>query len=268
MKSAAENLTPVTLELGGKSPVVIHETYSLKSAANRIVFGKFVNCGQTCIAPDYVLCPKDKVDELVEALQQSIQKSFPTLKDNKDYTAIINDGHLTNLRSLIEDAKQKGAKVTVVNPKSESLLHKLEPHLITNVSDDMLLMQEEIFGPILPIVPYTDLNSALDYINKRSSPLAMYYFDRNRKRVNAFLQKTYSGGVAINDTILQISQVDLPFGGVGGSGIGRYHGKSGFEGFSHEKSVFHQSRFAITPLLTRAPYKKFVYSLIRILMRF
>lgn len=267
MKAAAENLTPVTLELGGKSPVIIHESFPLKRAAERIVFGKLYNAGQTCIAPDYILCPKGKLQDLVEELKKAIAKYYPSLENNDDYTSVINDRRKDALNRLLEDAKEKGAEITVVNPKQETLNRAFAPTIVTKVTDDMLIMQEEIFGPLLPILEVDNLEQAIQYVNDRPRPLALYYFDWKKKRGRKILEETHSGGVCINDTIFHISQHSIGFGGVGASGMGRYHGRDGFENFSNKKGVFIQKRLNIVDFLTRAPYPKWAYGLLRLLMK-
>jgi coniferyl-aldehyde dehydrogenase len=256
MQAAAKNLTPVTLELGGKSPTIIHESFSISKAAERIAYGKTYNGGQTCIAPDYVLCPRDKVDAFVDAMKGHVSSFFPTIKDNDDYTSIVNDQHYTRLRALIDDAREKGATVHELNPAGEAIpqeSRKLPLHIVTDVNDDMDVMQEEIFGPVLPVVPYDSLDDAIRYVNDRPRPLALYYFDRSRKRVDQVLNNTTSGGACVNDTLLHNTQEELPFGGVGPSGMGSYHGLQGFLTFSHAKSVLLQSRLAGTKMLN-PPY--------------
>jgi coniferyl-aldehyde dehydrogenase len=256
MQAAAKNLTPVTLELGGKSPTIIHDSFPMKKAAERIAYGKTYNGGQTCIAPDYVLCPRDKVGAFVEAMKDHVSSFYPTIGDNDDYTSVINDQHYTRLRGLIDDAREKGAKVEEINPAGESLpqdSRKLPLHIITGVNDEMSVMQEEIFGPVLPVVPYDSLEDAIRFVNDRPRPLALYYFDRSKKRVNQVLENTTSGGACVNDTLLHNTQEELPFGGVGPSGMGSYHGLQGFLTFSHAKSVLLQSRLAGTKMLN-PPY--------------
>ncbi len=255
-QAAAKNLTPVTLELGGKSPTIVHESFPIAKAAERIAYGKTYNAGQTCIAPDYVLVPRDKVDAFVDALKKQVAAFYPTLKDNADYTSVINDHHYSRLRALIDDAREKGAKVEEVNPAGEALpqeSRKLPLHIVTGATDEMGVLTEEIFGPILPVVPYDSLDDAIRYVNARPRPLALYYFDRSSKRVDRVLAETTSGGAAVNDTLLHNTQEELPFGGVGPSGTGSYHGHQGFLTFSHAKSVLHQSRFAGTKVLN-PPY--------------
>lgn len=266
MMAASAHLTPVTLELGGKSPALIHSSFSISTAASRIATGKFLNAGQTCIAPDYVLCPTDKVSSFVEEIQKHLSKMYPSLKENDDYTAIINDRQKQRLLSLVEDAKAKGAKVHIYNPKNEELTFKMAPHIVENVDLNSSLMKEEIFGPLLPVIPYDTLEEAIAFINARPRPLALYYFDHKTKRINQLLAQTHAGGVCINDTLLQVTQDELPFGGIGNSGMGAYHGKAGFDIFTHYKPVYHQSRFSMVPFLTRPPYPKWVRSFIRFLI--
>ncbi|MAA78047.1 MAG: coniferyl-aldehyde dehydrogenase [Deltaproteobacteria bacterium] len=266
MAAASENLTPVTLELGGKSPALIHSSFSISTAASRIASGKFLNAGQTCIAPDYVLCPKDKVSEFVEAIKKHLEKMYPSLKDNDDYTSIIHDRHRNRLLDLVSDAQEKGANVHIHNPKNEDLSNKVAPHVLDNLDLESRIMKEEIFGPILPIIPYSSIEEAISFIQDRPRPLALYYFDNNKKRIRGVLSQTHAGGVCINDTLLQVSQDNLPFGGIGNSGMGAYHGKEGFDTFIHHKPVFHQSRLSLVPMLTRPPYPKWVRSLVRFLI--
>ncbi|MBN1961348.1 MAG: coniferyl aldehyde dehydrogenase [Deltaproteobacteria bacterium] len=253
MQAAAKNLTPVTLELGGKSPLIIHREYPLSLAAKRIAMGKLFNAGQVCVAPDYILTPKDLIPALVEELKTAIAVYAPTLRDNIDYTAIINERHLLRLQHLIDDARSHNAEILEINPAAESLTgtRKIAPHLLWQVNDDMAIMQEEIFGPLLPIVGYDIIADAIAYVNARPRPLALYYFDNNKKRQAKLLSSTIAGGVAINTIMMQIAQENLPFGGIGPSGMGAYHGETGFRTFSHEMSVFVQSRFAYADFLQR-----------------
>lgn len=241
MKAASDNLTPVTLELGGKSPVLIHESFPLEEAARRIVFGKTLNSGQTCVAPDYILCPKAQVESLVRFIQERFNEYFPTIADNPDYTSVVNEKEHAKLLRFLEDARQKGAQITCCAKNSdtpERLKHKLPLHLLCNCTEDMLVLQKEIFGPLLPIIPYGELTEAIEYIKKRPRPLALYYFDTNSSRIDYVMKQTHSGGVCINDTVLHVAQSDLPFGGIGASGIGQYHGHEGFLAFSKAKAVF------------------------------
>jgi len=259
MKAAAENLVPVTLELGGKSPTIIHESYPLEKAANRIAWGKCTNSGQTCIAPDYVLVPNGQVNALVKALERQVRDSYPSLADNPDYTCVIDERHHARLTKLRDDALAKGARAIEINPAAESFegTTKIAPTLLLDVTDDMRVMQEEIFGPLLPIVSYERLDDAIDYVNARPRPLALYYFDDDRRRAQRVLERTVSGGAAINETLLHFGIDDMPFGGVGPSGMGAYHGKEGFETFSHAKAVLYQARLNATGLLS-PPYGKLI----------
>jgi coniferyl-aldehyde dehydrogenase len=258
MRAASENLTPVTLELGGKSPVFVHETYPVAQAMHRILKGKLYNAGQTCIAPDYVLVHESRLSSYIQAAERMIPELYPRLVDNPDYTRILNSNHYERLRSLVEDARTQGASVTAVNPAGErcdSENRVFPPTLVTGVRDTMRIAEEEIFGPILPFVTYTETQQAIEYITARPRPLALYCFDRNSARAVSFLERTHSGTAAVNDVVLQIGPNDLPFGGVGASGMGRYRGFHGFETFSNRKSVFLQSRFS--PLdYVRPPYRR------------
>ena len=256
MRSASEHLTPVTLELGGKSPALVHPDFPAQTAAARIMAGKLYNAGQTCIAPDYVLVEAGAREEFLRLAAESAATMYPRLVDNPDFTRIVNRDHYRRLRSLVEDAALKGAETLEVNPARETANEQnrvFPPTILWNVSDRMAVMREEIFGPVLPVVAYRTLDEAIAYVNARPRPLALYYFDYNSKRVESVLARTTSGGVTVNDTILHIAQNDLPFGGVGPSGMGSYHGFDGFLTFSKKKGVFLQSRFTTLGLL-RPPY--------------
>jgi acyl-CoA reductase-like NAD-dependent aldehyde dehydrogenase len=268
MRAAAEHLTPVTLELGGKSPAIVGREVAIEEAATRIVYGKCLNAGQTCIAPDYVLLPEERMEDFVAAAQVSIARLYPRLADNPDYTAIVNARHRERLRAVLEDAKAKGARIVEVNPAREdfSASPKMAPCLLTGVTPDMRVMQDEIFGPLLPLVPYRTLDEALAFVNARPRPLALYVFDHDASTVERVLAETVSGGVTVNETILHIAQEDLPFGGVGASGMGEYHGRAGFETFSKRKAVFFQSRFSGLKLF-RPPYGPRFEALARFLFR-
>ncbi len=245
MEAAAKNLTPVTLELGGKSPTVIDHDYSLKTAAERILSGKLLNSGQTCIAPDYVLTPRDKVEATADELMQTCRRFYPGIHENDDYTAIISEQHFARLKGLLDDARKKGANIIEIYPdeaETSSNLRKMPPKLVTNVTPDMTIMSEEIFGPLLPLVPYDSIDDAIDFIGERPHPLALYVFSDNKIVVERMSNEILAGGMAVNDTIMHIAQNDLPFGGVGDSGIGAYHGHDGFLTFSHAKAVFRQSK--------------------------
>jgi len=268
MRAAAENLTPVTLELGGKSPALIHPDFPLARAAERIVAGKLFNAGQTCIAPDYVLVHRDQVDALVGAIQAAARAQYPTLADNADYTAIINDRHYARLASWLQDAADKGARLVSCKSPDETLdpaQRKLPLTLVLDGTPDMTVLQDEIFGPILPIIPVDSVDQALAYINARPRPLALYYFDWSEKRSDDVMARTTSGGVCLNDTILHFSQLELPFGGVGPSGMGAYHGWYGFRTFSHEKGIFRQARLNGGKLIT-APYGKITDTLLKLMI--
>ncbi len=245
MRAAAENLTPVTLELGGKSPALVHESFPTARAAQRVAAGKWFNGGQTCIAPDYLLVPEGQLDKMVEQLKQSVGRAYPTLRDNRDYTSVVNDKHYERLVELVKDAESRGARKIEINPAGEQLdpaTRKLAPTLLLNVDDQMRVMQEEIFGPVLPIMTYRSLPEAIEYINAHPRPLALYYFDFDNERARDVLEHTTSGGATLNDTLIHFAIDDLPFGGVGPSGMGAYHGIEGFETFSHKKGVFHQAK--------------------------
>lgn len=260
MRAAAENLTPVTLELGGKSPAIVSRDVPLKDAAERIAFGKTLNAGQTCVAPDYVLVPEDRVGGFVEAYRQAVQDFYPTLTDNPDYTAIINDRQLARLNSYVSDATSKGALLIPLFDQGQG---RRMPHsVLLNVSDEMTVMQDEIFGPLLPIVSYRDLEQAFAYINQRPRPLALYYFGYDKREQNRVLHETHSGGVCLNDTLLHVAQDDMPFGGIGASGMGHYHGHEGFLTFSKAKGVLIKQRFNAARLIY-PPYGKSIQKLIQ-----
>jgi coniferyl-aldehyde dehydrogenase len=269
MKAAAENLTPVTLELGGKSPALVHPDYPLERAAERILTGKLYNAGQTCVAPDYLLIAKAQVDEFLEIAPGIVGKMYPKLTANAEYTRIIDGGHYRTLAQMVTDAQQKGAKVVQINPSNETCNEEnrvFAPTLLFNVRDDMAVMKEEIFGPLLPVVGYETLDDAIAYINGRPHPLALYYFDSNNARVNQVLARTTAGGVTVNDCIFHVGQTGLPFGGIGASGMGHYHGFHGFETFSKKKGVFVEGVW--TPLgLLRPPYSAIARRILGFLMR-
>ena len=259
MRAAAENLTPVTLELGGKSPVIVSADVPLNDAAERIAFGKTLNAGQTCVAPDYVLVPRNRVDGFVEAYREAVTRFYPKLQDNPDYTAIINERQLQRLKGLLSDAESKGAKVINLYPEAQG--RRLPQAVLLDVNDDMTIMQDEIFGPLLPIVPYDTLEQAFAYINQRPRPLALYYFGYNKAEQQRVLEQTHSGGVCLNDTMLHVAQDDMPFGGVGPSGMGHYHGHEGFKTFSHAKGTFIKQRFNAARMIY-PPYGKAIQKLV------
>ena len=260
MRAAAENLVPVTLELGGKSPAIVSADVPLADAAERIAFGKTMNAGQTCVAPDYVLVPQDRLEGFVAAYRAAVQRFYPKLENNPDYTAIINERQLGRLKGYIADAEAKGAQLVPLFPGDQG--RRLAHSLVLNVSDEMKLMQEEIFGPLLPIVPYQRLDEAFAYINDRPRPLALYYFGYDKGEQQRVLHETHSGGVCLNDTLLHVAQDDMPFGGVGPSGMGHYHGHEGFLTFSKAKGVLIKQRFNAARLIY-PPYGTTIQKLIQ-----
>jgi coniferyl-aldehyde dehydrogenase len=271
MKAAAENLVPVTLELGGKSPTIVGKDFNMKTAAERILAGKLLNAGQTCIAPDYVMVPAGSRDAFVEACKEAVAKMYPTLLKNPDYTSVVNDRHFARLTGLVEDAKTRGARIVEMNPAGETLdaasgTRKLAPTLVLDPKEDMAVMQEEIFGPVLPIVTYQSLDEAIDYVNDHPRPLALYFFSHDKQATDRVLNETISGGVSINETVMHVAQDDLPFGGIGPSGMGAYHAREGFDSFTMKKPVFRQSRVNTTGLL-RPPYGKLIDRMLKFLVR-
>jgi coniferyl-aldehyde dehydrogenase len=244
MQAAAENLTPVTLELGGKTPVVIGRDADLALAAERIAFGKGLNAGQTCVAPDYLLCPRAQVEALVAALRTAFARLYPTLAGNPDYTCIVNARHYERLQRLLEQARQGGARLlTLAAPGDDgSAQRRFPPVLVLDAGADLAVLQEEIFGPILPIVAYERFDDALAYVDARPRPLTLCYFGSNRDERRRVLAQTHAGSVCFDDTVFNVAIDDLPFGGVGASGMGRYHGREGFLTFSNVKAVFERPR--------------------------
>ena len=244
MAAASKNLVPVTLELGGKSPTVISETADLREAIERIMVGKMLNAGQVCIAPDYVMLPEGKMDEAVAIAREVVAEMYPTLLNNEQYTAMLNERHFQRMQKNIDDANERGAQVVAINPANEDFsvnpTQKIPPTLILNPDDDALCMQDEIFGPLLPLKTYTKFEDVISYINARPRPLAAYYFGKDSSEEHRFLTGTTSGGACVNDVMFHMLQKDLPFGGVGPSGMGSYHGIEGFKAFSHAKSVYKQ----------------------------
>ena len=257
MKAAATNLTPVTLELGGKSPTILHASYPLALAVQRIIVGKLYNAGQTCVAPDYVLLPEGREAAFETEVRRVVAALYPRLVENPDYTRIVSLRHYERLLALVEDAAGKGACVVVLNPAGERGTPEnkvVPPTLIFEPNDTMQIMQEEIFGPLLPVVTYGTLDEAIAYVNARPRPLALYYFDEDARRMDEVLSRTISGGVTINDCIFHLGQHNLPFGGVGPSGMGHYHGFDGFVTFSKKRGVMVQRRWAATGLF-HAPFR-------------
>jgi coniferyl-aldehyde dehydrogenase len=259
MKAAADNLTPLTLELGGKSPVIIGKSADMPTAAARIMNGKTLNAGQICLAPDYVLTPKESLESFVSEASGAVRRMFPTIRDNPDYTAIIAQRHYDRIQGYIDDARAKGARVVEIKPENEELTQqehrKIAPTLIIDPTDEMKVMQEEIFGPVLPVKTYAGVDEAIAYVNAHDRPLGLYYFGDDAQEREKVLSATTSGGVTVNDVIFHIAQEDLPFGGVGPSGMGSYHGHDGFREFSHRKSIYTQLKKDIGPLAQlRPPY--------------
>jgi acyl-CoA reductase-like NAD-dependent aldehyde dehydrogenase len=268
MRAAAENLTPVTLELGGKSPAIVGRGIAVEEAADRILYGKCLNAGQTCIAPDYVLVPEERIEAFAAAARKTVAAMYPRLRDNRDYTGIINARHRERLAGYLDEARLRGARVEEINPAGEDFAGspKMPPALVFGAPAETALMREEIFGPILPIVAYRTIDEAIAYVNARPRPLALYVFDHDAANVERILEETVSGGVTVNETILHVAQDELPFGGVGPSGMGEYHGRAGFETFSKRKSVFFQSRFNALKML-RPPYGARFEALMKLLSR-
>lgn len=261
LHAAADNLVPVTLELGGKSPVIIGRSADMARTTERIALGKMLNAGQICLAPDYVLAPADQEQAVVDGLKAAASAMYPTLLTNPDYTAIINDRHHTRLTEWIEDARAKGARIDVVNPAGEDFAasnsRKMPLHIIRDATDGMTVMQEEIFGPVLPVRRYDRIDEALTEVNRRDRPLGLYYFGSDADEQAHVLDRTISGGVTVNDVVMHVSMEDLPFGGIGPSGMGAYHGRDGFRTFSHAKAVFKQSRLDVAKLAgIKPPYGK------------
>jgi coniferyl-aldehyde dehydrogenase len=259
MRAAAEHLTPLTLELGGKSPVILSRSADIKTAAARIMNGKTLNAGQICLAPDYVLTPRETLEDFVAGAQGAVRQMFPTLKDNPDYTAIIAQRHYDRIMGYVDDARAKGARIVEMKPEGEDLTQqehrKIAPTLIIDPTDDMTVMQEEIFGPLLPVKTYAAVDEAIDYINGRDRPLGLYYFGQDEAERERVLARTTSGGVTVNDVVFHVAQEELPFGGVGPAGMGSYHGVDGFREFSHRKAIYSQIKADIGPLRQmRPPY--------------
>jgi coniferyl-aldehyde dehydrogenase len=264
MAAAAKNLTPVTLELGGKSPTIIDDEIDIKDAVSRFILGKTLNAGQTCVAPDYILCPERRVDELKQAISNQFCKMYPSVANNSDYGAIINDAQLQRLSQWLSDAKAKGAILMSLGNDTEQecmSAGKIPLTLINNVNDDMLLMQEEIFGPLLPIVSYKNMDEAIAYVNDRPRPLALYLCSHNTSIQQEVLERTHAGGVCLNDAAMHVAQDDMPFGGIGPSGMGHYHGHEGFLTFSKAKSVFKKGKIN-TASNAFPPYGKLIHKLI------
>ena len=250
MAAAAKNLVPVTLELGGKSPVILSRSADIDTALERIMLGKTLNAGQICLAPDYLLVPEEKLDAVLAAAESAVTRMYPRMLDNPDYTAIVNDRHYQRLSHYLAELGEQGVETIAINPAGEDFSNqtdsrKMPPTLIPRPPLDSAVMQEELFGPLLPIMTYTDFDETIRYINSQPRPLAAYYFGSDGNEERAVLERTTSGGVCINDVIMHVMQEDLPFGGVGPSGMGAYHGEDGFRRFSHAKSIYRQTKLNI-----------------------
>ncbi len=261
MRAAADNLVPVTLELGGKSPTFVGRSADKKKAAERIAMGKMMNAGQICLAPDYLLVAKEQEDEVVASIASGVLAMYPTLLNNNDYTSVVNGRNYDRLQGYLADAKAKGAELIEVNPGGEDFTgsngHKMPLTILRNVTDDMKVMQEEIFGPILPVMTYETIDNAIDYVNDHDRPLGLYYFGTDRAEADKVLNRTISGGVTVNDVLFHNAMEDLPFGGIGPSGMGNYHGIDGFRTFSHQRAVYRQTGLDVAGLSGfKPPYGK------------
>ncbi len=261
MRAAADNLVPVTLELGGKSPTIIGRSADLKKAGDRIALGKMMNAGQICLAPDYLLVSKEQEADMIEAVKAGVESQYPTLLANDDYTSVVNGRNHERLQGYLADAREKGAELIEVNPANEDFAssngNKMPLTIIRNVTDDMKVMQEEIFGPILPVVTYDSIDEAINYVNVHDRPLGLYYFGTDKTEENRVLSRTISGGVTINDVVFHNAMEDLPFGGSGPSGMGNYHGVDGFKTFSHMRAIYRQTGIDVAGIGGfKAPYGK------------
>ncbi|RWX54280.1 coniferyl aldehyde dehydrogenase [Photobacterium chitinilyticum] len=261
MRAAADNLTPVTLELGGKTPALIAPDIPLNMAVERMIYGKSLNAGQICVAPDYVLVPEEKVDEFVAEYQKQFCKMYPQGIASNDFSSVVNARQYDRLNQWLNEAKELGAKVIPCHPQArDDLQHRMITHLILNTTDNMALMQEEIFGPLLPVIPYQQIDQALDYIRQRPRPLALYLMSLNPELQQQVKTTTHAGGMCINDSVLHVGADDAPFGGIGPSGMGHYHGKEGFQTFSKAKTVLSRGKFTTTKLAT-PPYGGWIQKL-------
>ena len=270
LAAAAPNLTPVTLELGGKSPALIGEDASMDIVAARLATGKLLNAGQTCIAPDYVLVPRARRDEFVQALKREVQSRYADIQNTPDYTRIVNQSQYERLRGYLDDARARGLEVMeLVAPSDPAQAQEerlLPPTVVVEPDEHARVMQEEIFGPILPVKSYDSFDAAIDYINGHDRPLALYYFGNDRARAERLLQRTVAGGVCINETLLHYACSNLPFGGVGASGMGHYHGFEGFLTFTKAMPVLRQARFTVADKL-KPPYQGLPAKIIGLLLR-
>jgi coniferyl-aldehyde dehydrogenase len=253
MAAASQNLVPVTLELGGKSPVVISRGADLEKSLGRIMMGKTLNAGQICLAPDYLMVPEEKLEEVINLAQKTVADMYPRLLDNVQYTSVINGRHYERLNGYIAEAQEAGARVIPINPGNENFSEqqgtfKIPPTLVVKPGPELKVLQDEMFGPVMPILTYSNFEETIDYINAQPRPLAAYYFGSDASEQKALETRTTSGGMCINDVIMHIMQEDLPFGGVGPSGMGHYHGLEGFRTFSHAKSIYSQTSVNVAKL--------------------
>jgi coniferyl-aldehyde dehydrogenase len=256
MQSAAKNLVPVTLELGGKSPVIIGRSAKLDLAGTRLTFGKLLNGGQLCLSPDYVVVPNELEEQLIARVIHETNSMYPNITENTDYAGVINERHFVRLQNYIDDAVAKGAKLTIVGAdktRASKDNRRMPLHILQNVNEDMLVMHEEIFGPVLPVMTYSDVAEVPDMIEPRRNPLAMYYFGKDKREQEYLLTHVPSGGVCVNDITLHYVQEDLPFGGVGASGMGAYHGPEGFRSLSHARAIYSQTMIDVLPIVGARP---------------
>jgi coniferyl-aldehyde dehydrogenase len=263
MRAAADNLTPVTLELGGKSPAIVAPDVAIEHAVERLIFGKCLNAGQICVAPDYVLVPRDKLDAFVTGYQKRFAAMYPNGVNSKDYTSVINHRQYQRLHDWLNDAAAKGARVIPCVPgqHQDDNRQRLTTHLLLDTTDEMTVMQQEIFGPLLPVIPYDSIDEAMDYILSKPRPLALYLFSYDKRLQKKVVDQTHAGGMCINDTVFHVAADDAPFGGIGPSGMGHYHGIEGFKTFSNAKTVLLQGRFS-TSTFMHPPYGKLIQKLI------
>lgn len=271
MRAASENLVPVTLELGGKSPVIISKNTNFDMSVKRVMAGKTMNAGQICLAPDYVFIPKDKKEEFISQSKKTVTEMYPSLKDNPDYTSVINQRHYDRLQGYVDEAKEKGFEVIEINPSNEDFSqqahHKIPPTLIVDPDDNLSVMKEEIFGPILPVIPYENLDKCIELINSKAKPLALYMFSESKNNIDRIISKTSSGGMVINEVKSHFLNLKLPFGGVNTSGLGRSHGHSGFLEFSNERSILKNGILSMVGLIF-PPYDNFTKRIIWLFTRF
>lgn len=269
MKAASENLVPVTLELGGKSPVIIDEGHPIGHAATSVAHGKLANCGQICIAPDYVMVPEGQEEAFVSAYDTAVRAMYPAGPTSDNYTSIVNERHYRRLLGLLDDARAKGAKIVEVGvtPRNaRQRTNNIAPTVVVGATEHMAILQEEIFGPLLPVVTYRTIDDAIRYVNDRPRPLALYFFGGDGPNRRKVLERTTSGNVTVNNTLMHYAQEDLPFGGVGPSGMGAYHGVEGFKALSHAKGVYQQGRWNMSGVL-RPPFGGVADLILKLMLR-